>query len=93
MKNMQRNATQLKYVLYARKSSESEDRQVQSIDDQVKRLKQLAADLKLEIAQIVTDKVLDPSSVGRLDDNAALFVREVLTGAFPCQREATQENP
>ena len=65
---MQRNATQLKYVLYARKSSESEDRQVQSIDDQVKRLKQLAADLKLEIAQIVTE-----SKSAKIPNNRPLF--------------------
>ncbi len=32
----------MKYFIYARKSSESEDRQVQSIDDQVDRLKKLA---------------------------------------------------
>ena len=34
----------MNYFLYARKSSESEDRQIQSIDDQVKRLKELAED-------------------------------------------------
>ena len=37
------NAT--RYILYARKSSESEDRQVQSIDDQINRLQKLASDL------------------------------------------------
>ena len=39
----------LSYILYARKSSESEDRQVQSIDDQINRLKKLANDLNLDI--------------------------------------------
>ncbi|MBI2328005.1 recombinase family protein [Candidatus Curtissbacteria bacterium] len=45
----------IKYFLYARKSSESEDRQVQSIDDQINRLKQLASDLNLDIKKIYTE--------------------------------------
>jgi DNA invertase Pin-like site-specific DNA recombinase len=52
---MKQETTKIKYFLYARKSSESEDRQVQSIDDQVNRLKQLAHDLKLEIKEIYTE--------------------------------------
>ncbi|MHB8276497.1 MAG: recombinase family protein [Candidatus Humimicrobiaceae bacterium] len=42
----------IKYFLYARKSSESEDRQIQSIDDQVGRLKELASSLNLKIIDI-----------------------------------------
>ncbi|MCP5004493.1 MAG: recombinase family protein [Planctomycetes bacterium] len=45
----------MKYLLYARKSSESEDRQVQSIDDPVNRLKKLAKDQHLNIAKIYTE--------------------------------------
>jgi site-specific DNA recombinase len=43
------------YFMYARKSSESEDRQVQSIDDQIARLKELAHSLGIEIKEIFTE--------------------------------------
>ncbi len=43
------------YFLYARKSSESEDRQVQSIDDQINRLKELANNLGISIKEILTE--------------------------------------
>ncbi len=43
------------FFLYARKSSESEDRQVQSIDDQISRLKELAKTLNLNIKEILTE--------------------------------------
>ena len=43
------------YFLYARKSSESEDRQVQSIDDQIGRLKELAKTLGITIKHVFTE--------------------------------------
>lgn len=46
------NENKIKYVIYARKSSESEDRQVQSIDDQINRLKEIAKDLDLKVVRI-----------------------------------------
>ncbi len=52
---MKQDETKIKYFLYARKSSESEDRQVQSIDDQTNRLKELANDLDLDIVEILTE--------------------------------------
>ncbi len=46
---MKQETNKIKYFLYARKSSENEDRQVQSIDDQTNRLKKLAQDFNLDI--------------------------------------------
>jgi site-specific DNA recombinase len=43
------------FFMYARKSSESEDRQVQSIDDQIARLKELANSLGIEIKEVLTE--------------------------------------
>lgn len=45
----------LRYFMYARKSSESEDRQIQSIDDQVERLKELTGFLRLNIIETLTE--------------------------------------
>lgn len=45
----------IKYFLYARKSSESEDRQIQSIDDQVERMKRIASDYRLTIIKTYTE--------------------------------------
>lgn len=52
---MKQDTEKIKYFLYARKSSESEDRQVQSIDDQINRLKELATNLNLDIEKIYTE--------------------------------------
>ena len=52
---MQQNEQKIKYFLYARKSSESEDRQIQSIDDQVNRLKELSDNFGLKIEKIYTE--------------------------------------
>ncbi len=43
---------QVKYCLYARKSSESDERQTMSIDSQIKEMKSLAEREKLEITEI-----------------------------------------
>ncbi len=58
----------MRYFLYARKSSESEDRQVQSIEDQVNRLKALAAQLKLEVID-----VYEEAKSAKQPDNRVLF--------------------
>ncbi|WP_394793100.1 recombinase family protein [Armatimonas sp.] len=45
----------MRYILYARKSSESEDRQVQSIDDQVRILREMAATRGLTIVEEISE--------------------------------------
>lgn len=52
---MNQETSTIQYLIYARKSSESDDRQVQSIDDQINRLKQLAYDLKLHVKEVYTE--------------------------------------
>lgn len=48
-------STKIKYFIYARKSSESEDRQVQSIEDQLNKLRELARDLGLDVVKVFTE--------------------------------------
>ncbi len=44
-----------RYIIYARKSSESEDKQMASIDSQVAELQKLAAELNLNVVEILTE--------------------------------------
>ena len=49
------NRDKIKYFLYTRKSSEGEDRQVQSIPDQIDRLTKLSDEFGLEIVEILSE--------------------------------------
>jgi DNA invertase Pin-like site-specific DNA recombinase len=65
---MNQQTNKIKYFIYARKSSESEDRQVQSIDDQINKLKEIADTLNLEIKKTYTE-----SKSAKKPDNRPLF--------------------
>ncbi len=52
---MKKENNKITYFLYARKSSESEDRQIQSIDDQINRLEILAKEMNLDVKKKFTE--------------------------------------
>ena len=51
----QEDITKYKYVIYARKSSEESDRQLRSLDDQIKECKQLATRLGLKVVGVIKE--------------------------------------
>jgi len=65
---MDQDKTKIKYFLYARKSSESEDKQIQSIDDQIKHLTETAKNFNLEIVEIFRE-----SKSAKKPNNRPLF--------------------
>ncbi|MBP9782121.1 MAG: recombinase family protein [Candidatus Pacebacteria bacterium] len=65
---MKKNNEQIKYFLYARKSSESEDRQIQSIDDQINKLKELAKKQDIKIV-----KTYEESKSAKMPYNRPIF--------------------
>ncbi len=56
MISMDIKTTNLGYFIYARKSSENDERQIQSIDDQIGSLKSLAEDYHLNVLKIFEER-------------------------------------
>jgi len=52
-----------KFFIYARKSTDSEDRQVRSIGDQISELQELARKENLEIVDTIVEKQEDLTAV------------------------------
>ena len=82
------------YVIYVRKSSESEDRQVLSIDAQVAELKSLAQRRGLVIADILTE-ARSAKSPGRpvFDELAAKIAKRTVTGILCWKLDRLARNP
>ena len=62
----------MKYILYARKSSEDKNKQILSLESQVSEMKKLAHSLGLEI-----DKIYTESKSAKLPNNRPLFAEMV----------------
>lgn len=56
----------LKYILYARKSSESEDRQMASIEDQIAEAKKMVEKYNIKVVDIITESksAKEPGRIG-----------------------------
>ena len=82
------------YIIYVRKSSESEDRQVLSIDAQVAELKNLAQRRGLVIADILTE-ARSAKSPGRpvFDELAAKIAKRTVTGILCWKLDRLARNP
>lgn len=64
-----KNNEQIRYFLYARKSSESEDRQIQSTEDQIDRLQKFAKEQKIKIV-----RVFEEAKSAKKPNNRPLFM-------------------
>jgi len=62
----------LRYILYARKSSDQEDRQVQSLDDQISKLSELAIDRRLSVVNMYVE-----SKSAKQPNNRPLFAQMI----------------
>ncbi|GHT40575.1 hypothetical protein AGMMS49921_02200 [Endomicrobiia bacterium] len=85
----------MRYVIYARKSSESEDRQIQSIEDQVNRLKQLAIQYNLNIVKTITESksAKTPNTREKFEEMLYLFENKKVDGILCWQINRLSRNP
>jgi DNA invertase Pin-like site-specific DNA recombinase len=84
----------MSYVMYCRKSSESEERQVLSIESQVKELKELAARLKINVSEILTESQ-SAKCPGRPVFNALMgrVYKGQITGIIAWKLDRLSRNP
>ena len=67
---MEENQQKTKYFVYVRKSSESDERQLQSVDNQLREIKTVADNENLEIADQFTEEksALKPNNRPQFDE-------------------------
>ncbi|HEX8974353.1 MAG TPA: recombinase family protein, partial [Patescibacteria group bacterium] len=70
--NQQENFSKYKYVIYARKSSEESDRQLRSLDDQIKECRQLAMRSGLKVVDVIRESMSAKKPRKRAKFNALL---------------------
>ena len=85
----------MRFVLYARKSSENEERQVQSIDDQVRILQQVAQERGWQIAVEITESksAKDPGVRPGFDRMIALLEKGQAEGILCWSVNRLSRNP
>ena len=96
MLNTQTVSTPKKYyVVYARKSSEGEDRQTQSINDQLKEAKEIVDSKKLQVLETFTES-RSAKSPGRLEFNKMIELinsRDDIKGIVTWTTSRLSRNP
>lgn len=92
---MTQQSGKTKYFIYARKSSESEDRQVQSIDDQLLRLRELASERGLLVVDELTEARSAKTPYARpvFDSMLSRIERGDATGILCWQINRLSRNP
>ena len=89
---MDKNIT---WAIYARKSTESEDRQIQSIDDQIKFLKETAERENLNIVQIIKESksAKEPYKRNGFTELVTLIEQGKINGILAWKMDRLSRNP
>lgn len=89
---MDKNIT---WAIYARKSTESEDRQIQSIDDQIKYLKETAEQEGLKVIQIIKESksAKDPYLRNGFTELKSLIEQGKINGILAWKMDRISRNP
>ena len=92
---MLKNNQKIKYFIYARKSTEDEGRQVQSIGDQLDKLKERATELNLNIVRVFTESksAKKPANRPIFDDMINLIQKGEADGILCWEVNRLSRNP